>query len=69
MPQSTPKKTDLPRHLMTVKKVAELDECSEKTVHRAIKAGLLEVVRVGPSGRLVRIDPAAHAAYRAASRW
>jgi excisionase family DNA binding protein len=69
MPQTTPKKTDQPRHLMTVKDVAAADNCSEKTVHRAIKAGLLEVVRVGPGGRLIRIDPAAHAAYRAASRW
>ncbi len=68
MPQSTLKKTDLPRHLLTVKEVAELDGCSEKTVHRAIKAGLLEVVRIGPGKRLLRIDPAAHAAYRAASR-
>lgn len=69
MPQNTPKKTDQPRHLLTVKKVAELDGCSEKTVRRAIAAGLLEVVRVGPSKHAIRIDPAAHAAYRAASRW
>jgi excisionase family DNA binding protein len=69
MPQNNSKKTDEPRHLMTVKKVAELDDCSEKTVRRAIAAGLLEVVRVGPGKRALRIDPAAHAAYRAASRW
>lgn len=69
MPLNTPKKTDQPRHLMTVKTVAELDGCSEKTVRRAIAAGLLEAVRVGPGGRLLRIEPAAHAAYRAASRW
>lgn len=69
MPVNTPKKTDQPRQLMTVKKVAELDGCSEKTVHRAIAKGLLEVIRLGPGGRLIRIDPAAHAAYRAASRW
>lgn len=68
MPQNPNKKTDLPRHLMTVKDVAEADNCSEKTVRRAIKAGLLEAIRVGPGGRLLRIDPAAHAAYRAASR-
>lgn len=54
-----------PRKLLTVKQVAELDACSEKTVRRAIAAGLLEVVRIGPGGRLLRIDPAAHAAYRA----
>ncbi len=69
MPQSTPKKTDLPRQLLTMKEVAALDGCSVKTVRRAIAAGLLEAVRVGPGGRLLRIDPAAHAAYRAASRW
>ena len=54
-----------PRVLLTVKEVAELDQCSEKTVRRAIDAGLLAVVRIGPGGRLLRIDPAAHAAYRA----
>ncbi|QPZ89696.1 helix-turn-helix domain-containing protein [Thioclava electrotropha] len=69
MQQPTPKKTDRPRALLTVREVAELDHCSEKTVRRAIAAGLLEVVRVGPGGRLLRIDPAAHAAYRAVSRW
>lgn len=69
MPQNNPKKTDQPRHLMTVKDVAKADNYSEKTVRRAIAAGLLEVIRLGPGGRLIRIDPAAHAAYRAASRW
>jgi excisionase family DNA binding protein len=68
MPQNLNRKTDLPRHLLTVKEVAALDGCSEKTVRRAIAAGLLEAIRVGPGGRLLRIDPAAHAAYRAASR-
>lgn len=69
MPRQPTKTTEKPRTLMTVKRVAELDDCSEKTVRRAIAAGLLEAVRVGPGGRLLRIDPAAHAAYRAASRW
>lgn len=69
MPMIPPKKTDRPRTLLTVKDVAEMDSCSEKTVRRAIAAGLLEAVRVGPGGRLLRIDPAAHAAYREASRW
>lgn len=69
MPRHPTKKTDTPRPLLTVKAVAELDNCSEKTVRRAIAAGLLEAVRVGPGGRLLRIDPAAHAAYRAAARW
>lgn len=69
MKTKAPLKTETPRALLTVKQVAELDNCSEKTVRRAIAAGLLEVVRVGPGGRLLRIDPAAHAAYRAVSRW
>lgn len=69
MQQLPPNKINKPRTLLTVKDVAELDACSEKTVRRAIAAGLLEVVRVGPSGHLLRIDPAAHAAYRQASRW
>jgi len=41
---------------------------SEKTMRRAIAAGLLEAVRVGPGGRLLRIDPTVHAAYRATLR-
>ncbi|NOD49263.1 MULTISPECIES: helix-turn-helix domain-containing protein [Ruegeria] len=68
MPQINAKKSP-PRKLLTVKDVAELDNCSEKTVRRAIAAGLLEVIRVGPGGRLIRIDPAAHAAYRQAQCW
>lgn len=63
-PQMTAK-TDA---LLTVKQVAELDNCSEKTVRRAISAGLLDAARVGPGGRLVRIEPAAHRAYRRAVR-
>jgi len=62
-------RTERPCVLLTVKEVAELDNCSEKTVRRAIAAGLLDVVRVGPGGRLIRIHPAAHAAYRRASLW
>jgi excisionase family DNA binding protein len=59
---------DRPTVLLTVPEVAELDSVSVKTVRRAIASGLLEVVRIGPSGRLIRIDPAAHAAYRRAHR-
>ena len=55
--------------LLTVAHVAELDRCSQKTVRRAIKAGLLEAMRIGPAGRLLRIHPAAHAAYRRAQRY
>ena len=61
---TTPRKTDVVRALLTVRDVAELDRCSEKTVRRAIAAGLLEVIQVGPGGRLLRIDPAAHELYR-----
>jgi excisionase family DNA binding protein len=57
-----------PEALLSVKQVAVLDGCSEKTVRRAIAVGLLEVVRIGPGGRLVRIEPTAHLAYRLASR-
>lgn len=64
MARNNPKTSSLIRRLLTVKDVAALDNCSEKTVRRAIDAGLLEVVRVGPGGRLIRIDPVAHAAYR-----
>lgn len=68
MPQIKAKNKQI-RKLLSVKDVAELDNCSEKTVRRAIAAGLLEVIRVGPGGRLIRIDPAAHAAYRQAQCW
>ena len=50
--------------LLTVREIAALDRCSEKTVRRAIDAGLLKAIRVGPGGRLLRITRAAHAAYR-----
>ena len=50
--------------LKTVRQVAEEDNVSEKTVRRAIDAGLIEVIRVGPAGRLLRIHPDAHTAYR-----
>ncbi len=58
------KPTDRICTLLTVREVAELDRCSEKTVRRAIDAGLLDALRVGPGGRMLRIDPAAHALYR-----
>ena len=50
--------------LLTVLEVAALDRCSTRTVRRAIKAGLLEAVRIGSGGRSIRISQAAHAAYR-----
>lgn len=58
------KNTEQTVQLKTVKQVAQEDNVSEKTVRRAIAAGLLETVRVGPSGRLIRIHPEAHTAYR-----
>ena len=53
-----------PQSLLTIKEVASLDRCSEKTVRRAISAGLLEVMRIGAGGRLIRIHPDAHETYR-----
>lgn len=52
--------------LLTVSEVAILDNCSEKTVRRAIETGRLHAIRVGPGQRLLRIPKAAHRAYRAA---
>jgi len=54
--------------LMSVREVARRDNCSEKTVRRAIAAGLLDVLRLGPGGRLIRIEPSAHRAYRRTHR-
>ena len=52
--------------LLTVREVAQLDRCSEKTVRRAIAAGHLIAVRIGPGGRLLRVSRRAHEAYRRA---
>ena len=60
--------TSTPGRLLTVRDVAELDSCSEKTVRRAIKGGLLQTIRIGPGGRSIRISSDAHAAYRARTR-
>jgi excisionase family DNA binding protein len=46
--------------LLTVREVAESDNCSEKTVRRAIAAGLLKAIRVGPGARILRIRREAH---------
>jgi hypothetical protein len=40
---------------LTVSEIARLDKCYEKTVRRAIDGGLLEVLRIGPGGRSIRI--------------
>ena len=66
-PNLPPSKAFLtPPQLKTVRDIATEDRVSEKTVRRAIAAGLLEVIRVGPGKRLIRIHPDAHAAYRRA---
>jgi excisionase family DNA binding protein len=64
MKTASPKTADHADRLLTVKEVAALVGCSERTVRRAIEAGLLEALRLGPGGRLLRISPEAHAAYR-----
>lgn len=50
--------------LMTVAEVAKLDNCSTKTVRRAIAAGLMDILRIGPGGRAIRITRESHAIYR-----
>lgn len=67
MPQNVKTSSIIP--LKTVKQIALEDNVSEKTVRRAIAAGLLEVLRVGPGGRLIRIHPAQHEAYRRCVKW
>jgi hypothetical protein len=62
--QMTSRKAPPTRILLTINDVARLDQCSTKTVRRAIDAGRLEVLRIGPDGTLIRIDPIAHLAYR-----
>ena len=54
--------------LLTVKDIAQRDQCSEKTVRRAIKADKLQALRVGPGGRLLRVTQLAHETYRKAQR-
>lgn len=68
--QSKPVHQSIPNEerTLTVAEVAELDRCSEKTVRRAIAAGLLEATRIGPGNRLLRITPAAFAKYRNSQR-
>jgi hypothetical protein len=50
--------------LLTVSDIAERDHCSTKTVRRAIVNGDLEVLRIGPGGRMIRITEDAHLIYR-----
>ena len=61
----SPKKFANSEPILTVKEVALLDRCSEKTVRRAIASGHLESFRVGPGARAIRITQSAHRRYRA----
>lgn len=56
------KTTELPP-MMTVTEAARRSSCSEKTVRRAIDQDLLDVVRIGPGGRAIRITEAAFQRY------
>ena len=58
MAKKTPEPA-LPPPLLTVRQVAELNGESVKSVRRAIAGGVLEAVRVGPSGRGIRVTPEA----------
>jgi hypothetical protein len=50
---------------LTMQDVAARDQCSVKSVRRAIELGLLEATRIGPSGRAIRISEDAYARYHA----
>ena len=52
------------KEALTVKQIAERDNCSERTVRREIKSGRLRAIRIGPGGRLLRILAADHDIYR-----
>lgn len=66
MPKNRKTTAEAEAQLLTIRDVAALDQVCDKTVRRAIEQGRLEVLRVGPMGRLIRIHPSAHAAYRRA---
>lgn len=51
--------------LLTLHDVAARDQCSVRSVRRAIELGLLEATRIGPTGRSIRITEAAYARYHA----
>lgn len=51
--------------LFTVAQIAERDQCSEKTVRRAIATGQLQAIRIGPAKRSIRISKSAHERYLA----
>jgi len=49
---------------LTMRDVATRDQCDVKTVRRAIAAGLLDAMRIGPSGRSIRITEGAYSRYQ-----
>ena len=49
---------------LTIPEVSEVLRCSEKTVRRAIEAGLLKAIRIGPGAKLIRVRVSDHEAYR-----
>lgn len=61
-----PKKTRPPAEdlLLTVADIARRDQCSERTVRRAIAADVLPAIRIGPGQRAIRVTQAAHEQYR-----
>ena len=42
------------RRLLLVDEVAEIARCSSDTIRRAVAAGDLPAVRIGPAGKLLR---------------
>ncbi len=68
MSTKPPPKSNTADELLTVKEIAALDRCSEKTVRRAIKTGLLQALHIGPGVRILRVTKQAHETYRKAQR-
>jgi excisionase family DNA binding protein len=46
-----------PRRLLLVDEVAELARVSPDKVRRAVRAGNLDAIRIGPGARLLRFRP------------
>lgn len=57
-------KRDAETVLLTVADIARKDQCSERTVRRAIAADVLPAIRIGPGQRAIRVTQAAHEQYR-----
>lgn len=63
-PKPVPRREPVEEPALTIREVAELDRCSERTVRRAIKSGLLDAMRIGSGQRLLRVTREAHERYR-----